>query len=426
MSVASIIEANYLINGNSTSELPPNLKVIGFLAKSAPKFVNPEQWRLDAIERHLKNNKLDNMSCWQERLMYALHCQERYKRGIPVDKAYLTAESNRLKVLEQSVRSNMPAELFNKGKIDQLALKRILPLSILRNWPVHCDRNGNRGLCFNNNSLKQIDHDIARLLLAQKEVYSGRIIKGISVKNNGLHNAHTLPYALATGRDNHTGSCIPFLPKKYREHVFNPKAGETLVLIDYEQQEPGIAASFANDQRLINLYLSGDIYANFAADGMARKQVKRQVLAHLYGQDKAFKTKVEQEVFACFNHYFNKVNDDLDRRASLAYEHKEMICHDWRMSVSNHSRILSVRNWPIQTTGGVILRKACQLLDEAKLPVIAAFHDAVLLKIPTSKLNEKIQLATQLMEDASLFILQNLKLRVSVEAIYQRGKTNDK
>ena len=138
------------------------------------------------------------------------------------------------------------------------------------------------------------------------------------------------------------------------------------------------------------------------------------------------KKRVEDFIHDCFNHYFNKVNDDLDRRASLAYEHKEMFCHDWRMTVSNHSRILSVRNWPIQTTGGVILRKACQLLDEAKLPVIAAFHDAVLLKIPTSQLNKKIKLATQLMENASLLILKNLQLRVSVEAIYQRGKNDVK
>lgn len=76
------------------------------------------------------------------------------------------------------------------------------------------------------------------------------------------------------------------IAKRHRD-IISPDRGMQLSYVDYEQYEAGIMGALSNDERMISLFSSGDLYASAAnqifGDVSMRKQAKRLFLSYAYG-----------------------------------------------------------------------------------------------------------------------------------------------
>jgi len=413
-------EIKYLANGKSLWDLPYSLRAATCLAYDSPRNRPPSNWQQSAIARYL-NLKFETSGA-AERLNYVQHCHRRMQAGIPVDVGFIQVESNRLTQLGRELACSLPPSLILNGKVNTQVLKQLLPANVFREWP----RKNQTELCFSNQTLLNVNHDLTRLILAFRQVVAGRIITKLPVDSDGAHRYWAAPFCSATSRDNPVGLCMLYVPARYRERLINPPRGQVLVQLDYQQQEPLIAASLANDTASIIEYGNGDFYQQFRITTATRAQTKKQVCSYLYGKQLSTQSTDEIELVRLLNDRFAKINSYLDEVTRSAFSEKNIRSYDWQMAVPPTSKILSIRNWKVQATGASILRKACLLLDKNKLPVNAAFHDAVLLQLPLHNLNQSIQNAIDLMQQASVSILKNAELRVSIEAIYQRGINHER
>ena len=73
-------------------------------------------------------------------------------------------------------------------------------------------------------------------------------------------------------------------------------------------------------------------------------------------------------------------------------------------------------NWPIQSHGAEILRKALIDLADENFEVVALLHDAVLLQIPIPEFNQRLTEAKQVMVNASIEVVGG-PIRVDHEVI---------
>ena len=76
----------------------------------------------------------------------------------------------------------------------------------------------------------------------------------------------------------------------------------------------------------------------------------------------------------------------------------------------------SLMNWPIQSHGAEILRKALIDLTDENFEVVALVHDAVLLQIPIPEFNQRLAEAKQVMVNASIEVVGG-PIRVDHEVI---------
>ena len=85
----------------------------------------------------------------------------------------------------------------------------------------------------------------------------------------------------------------------------------------------------------------------------------------------------------------------------------------------------SLMNWPIQSHGAEILRKALIDLTDENFEVCALVHDAVLLQIPIPEFKQRLEEAKQIMINASIDVVGG-PIRVDHEVIksnyVQEGK----
>ncbi|KOF39463.1 hypothetical protein ACX15_20470, partial [Vibrio parahaemolyticus] len=92
--------------------------------------------------------------------------------------------------------------------------------------------------------------------------YQG-IVKALNTDSTGhWYRPVVSAFHTKTGRDHALGSSLNQVPKQYWKSVLSPPKGSVYALLDYQQQEPMIAAYFAQCQVLMHWYQKGDIYKN--------------------------------------------------------------------------------------------------------------------------------------------------------------------
>jgi DNA polymerase I-like protein with 3'-5' exonuclease and polymerase domains len=208
--------------------------------------------------------------------------------------------------------------------------------------------------------------------------------------------------------------------------LIRPGAGKGLTLIDWAQQEFGIAAALSRDQRMLADYQSGDPYL---------------ALAERYGGDR--------DVFkACAIGVLNgmgvsglarRINCSASEARLMLQEHRAAYPAFWRWSDSIeshaflHGRLQSVfgwgvtvkaetnprflRNFQMQANGAEMLRLACCLATEKGVTVCAPNHDAILIEAPLEDLADAVKTTEAAMAEASEIVLDGFPLRTSVTTI---------
>ena len=216
---------------------------------------------------------------------------------------------------------------------------------------------------------------------------------------------------------------------KLVRNLFTAPPGYKLVVADYSQIEPRVIASFSQDPRLVNNYLSGgDIYTTIGDTmGVDRKAGKVLVLAISYGvgpdkiassigctltEAKDLLTRFEKE-FGSITKYKNRVirqaretgkmpfvETIFGRRRYIPY----LNSHD-RMEVSRAER--QAFNTVIQGSAADIMKLALVrahscFLDEPDINVILTVHDELVTITPADRAEETAEAIRQSMEGIKL------------------------
>lgn len=213
------------------------------------------------------------------------------------------------------------------------------------------------------------------------------------------HYYGTSVFRSVTGR-NQPKKFIFSGPKWMRFLITPESPGHVLVYVDYTAQEIGIAAALSCDAPMREIYEASDCHMAFAvragaAPSGATKESHREVrsryktvnLGVLYGQSEygiadrlgithreaAVMLEAHRELFPRFWKFSDKIVQGSYDRGWIRTP-----CH-WRSLVPSSSNERTWMNWPMQATGGDIMRLTVTYLDRQGVRILAPVHDGFLL-----------------------------------------------
>jgi hypothetical protein len=249
-----------------------------------------------------------------------------------------------------------------------------------------------------------------------------------------------------TGRNQPAAADFIFSWPSWCRGLVRPAPGRALAYLDYQQQEYLIAAVLSRDEAMLADYLAGDCYLGLGkslglipADGTKethgpeRNLCKVITLATLYGQAApglARRTGRTRTVAADWlrrhRERYRRFWRWSDAMVDFARCYRQLWTRlGWRVHVARGSRDTTWRNWPVQATGGDVLRVAVCLLTEAGITVNAMVHDSVLIEADGDRIDAVADRAEHLMQLASEKVLGQA-LRTDRQVVRYPGRLLDK
>lgn len=258
----------------------------------------------------------------------------------------------------------------------------------------------------------------------------GRIMEFHSMTKNSTSLSHvSKAFAAGTGRSVIYGPSLTSIKKKYWPFILDPEPEFRYVLVDYSQQEPCIAACFANDRELLAAYHQGDLYLHIGRHpwltGLDRDTLKKLILPYSYGQQAAAYAKLHGIPLETAQHYwqalreiFNRVDAALNSRSQVAFRDGFVRCLDWATHVTPLSNPRAVRNWPVQAAGADIMRRAVIGLYDAGIDLRLTVHDSFLIRISMAEQEQQVAKAITVLKQASASVLGGFELNVKIDGVF--------
>jgi len=274
---------------------------------------------------------------------------------------------------------------------------------------------------------KDTHPDIRKFKLAQ-EFIGSRKLKGFIVGPDGKARCSYRMYGLKTGRTNPSTAKHPFnAPKAMRNLVAAPK-DKIMVNFDYRSQEVAIAAYLSGDPNMMAAVEQSDPYIQIAKMNNAvpkdatkeshkeqRNLYKTTTLAALYGQGATNMSKrmnlmidYGQDLFMkiknLFPTYFAWAKEMFDKAMMDGYAETKF---GWRYYFKP-GELYNPRtfyNFPIQSHGSEMLRRALIDLTHAGIEVNALIHDGIVVTLNRKKFRKEFIKAKKILLDASRTIL---------------------
>jgi DNA polymerase I-like protein with 3'-5' exonuclease and polymerase domains len=85
-------------------------------------------------------------------------------------------------------------------------------------------------------------------------------------------------------------------------------------------------------------------------------------------------------------------------------------CFDWRLKCSSGSNPRTIRNFPMQATGAMILHMACLLAERRGIELVAPIHDAFVARCGVRDVEDVSAALDRVMRDASAVVLRGYEL----------------
>jgi DNA polymerase I len=275
--------------------------------------------------------------------------------------------------------------------------------------------------------LRELRYSLSKLKLNDLTV-------GSDDRNRALLGA----FGTKTARNAPSNSKFIFGPAKWLRFLIAPALGRVVIHRDFEQQEPRIAAIISDDNALLEVCESGDIYLGiaqqlgFLRDGMnetERKAVralfKTVVLGIQYGlgaRSLAVRTGISYSEaveilarlrarFYRFEAYARSVLDHAGLELELSTP------FGWIMRCPSGMNPRTIRNFPIQSTGAEILHMICILAERRGIKLVAPIHDALLAEGDLNQAEELLRELDRVMGDASAIVLRGYRLPTGSQII---------
>lgn len=249
---------------------------------------------------------------------------------------------------------------------------------------------------------------------------------------DGRNRSSIRPFAAKTSRNQpRTREMIMCFPAWARS-LMRAEPGHALLYVDLASAEFGIAAALSKDPAMMADYRAGDPYLSLGkrmralpqdatkeTHGPKREVLKSVCLGALYGmgpQTLALKLHVPlEEAKELLQLHRRAYPGYWDYTAAVVekarFEHQIWTAMDWRLNDAHREKTNSIRNFPMQATCADILRLACCLATEAGLEVVAPFHDALLVHVPLTEVDDSLEFIRGCWSRASSALLDGYELR---------------
>jgi hypothetical protein len=263
-------------------------------------------------------------------------------------------------------------------------------------------------------------------------------IADLAVGSDGRNRVLLSAFSSRTGRNQPSNSKFIFGPAVWLRGLIRPEPGRAIAYIDWSQQEFGIAAALAGDEKMLEAYTSGDPYLRYGQqagvippDGTKqthkaeREQFKQAVLAVQYGMGHealALKLGISsahaRQLLESHRRTYPRFWAWSDSAETYAMMHGHLYTvFGWQVRVGPDANSRSLRNFPAQANGAEMLRLACSYAVERGINVIAPVHDALLVEGPEGEIDEVVARTQGAMADASRMVLFGFELRSDAKVV---------
>jgi DNA polymerase I-like protein with 3'-5' exonuclease and polymerase domains len=370
-------------------------------------------------------------------------------RGVPVDTETARKIMNsRSEIVEFLVgKVNAVAQVYQGLSFNRKAFLRWASTGGI-SWPWRLSKATGR-------PIQSLDDDAMKLMELRHPFISlvRQVRKTIgalgrrSIRIDGRTNRHyfsTWPFRSITGR-NQPRNYIYGCPKWMRYLIVPETPDHRLIYLDAVSEEIGIAAALSGDPAMRRMYETDDAHMTFAIMANAapagatkkthkaiRKLYKAVSLGVLYGQ-------TEYGIA-------DRLGIDTDEARVLLEQHKELFPEYWnwsRSSVESAFRRGEIRtrcgwscivpadskyrtwmNWPIQATGGDMMRLVVTYLDQQNVRILAPVHDGFLLSCKRDQLDD-LQTAVKIACELACDQVLNYRLKWELEVFKGRYRDED-
>lgn len=270
--------------------------------------------------------------------------------------------------------------------------------------------------------------------------------RALAIGSDRRNRTPLRPFSSITGRNQPSAKASVLGSAAWVRHLIEPAPGKGLALIDWTQQEFGIAAALSDDAAMQAAYLSGDPYLAMAkalnaipSDATAqthpneRERFKACALGVQYGIGRArlarqigLDESAAQALIEAHRRAFPRFWTWIETvEASGLLQREQLSVFGWRRAVEPDTRTTSLRNFPMQANGAEMLRLACCSVTEAGIAVCAPNHDAILIEAPLRDLDAAVAETHRLMAEASADVLDGFSLRTTVKVVRWPDRWSD-
>lgn len=296
-----------------------------------------------------------------------------------------------------------------------------------------------------------------------------------STGSDGRVRVYANPYGGQTSRSQYGSTEFMFLKSAWIRTLVKPIPGRVILDIDYGSEEYLIGAVLAQDKNMIDSYHSGDPYLSFAKlSGMVPQNATKKThskergaaksttlgvgygmgsysLANKLTEDTGEKYSVEKaqdlidkffQTYSDFNHYKKEIMREyyipnywdfvLTKRKKLeGMTRPERNIKEntgwlqtpcgWVLFPHNDNQ-RSVTNFPLQSYGASIIRKAVEICQDKGLDVLFSLHDAAAVEVDLENYLEKADIFAESMFEAFVYYFPKRmkedakKIRLDIEA----------
>lgn len=285
------------------------------------------------------------------------------------------------------------------------------------------------------------------------------------IGSDGRQRPNYNPYGTKTGRNAASSTSFLFLGPKWMRIMVLPKDG--ICDLDAHSQEVAIAAAEYDDDNKRDVYRSPDVYMAYSQKAGAYPKDKPILTEDQRESEKWFKEEhwdLVRKIYkgGFLGMQFGMGGDKLRQRVllSLPKNQRDTIDEDWgdrfvdeyhqtfnreyatvtllkELYADRHEgllladgwrlgpdedNILTVGNYPVQGTGAVILRRCCQLCDEAGIKIYATLHDAISIIVDSKREEEQIRTARECFRKAAVDVLGEELMVIGNPEIVHRGE----
>jgi DNA polymerase I len=272
-------------------------------------------------------------------------------------------------------------------------------------------------------------------------------LNALAVGFDGRNRTPLWAYGTKTARCAPSTTKYIFGPAKWLRFLIVPPPGLALVHRDYSQQEVRIAAIQSGDADLLAACESGDVYLGIAQQiGLLRDDMNAEerdavrdlakiiVLSIQYGaggNSLAARTGMTRseafEILARLRARFPRFYDFIYSVGDHAGLHLEIsTCFGWRLRCPSGSNPRTIRNFPMQATGAMILHAACLLADRRGIEIVAPIHDAFVAQCELANVEDAAAALDRCMRDASAIVLRGYELPTDKQIIRPGERYYDK
>ena len=415
--------------------------------------------QVEDIERKMKLKEKDFVDELQNimRRGYSMACCAKVeKNGIPIDLPLVNKINKYLPNVKDRLieKLNVGLDIFENGKFSNKRFSLLVErLGFKYTWP----RVKTGAYSTDEKTVNRFKHipEIKKFKLIRQFLNMTKLTN-YDPCSDGRVRTSLFMFGTITGRTTPSTAKYPFNSAKWFRNVIKPTWGNYLVYIDYKSQEAGIQGYLSGDKKLIEAYHSGDIYIHTAkflgrvppnatkkSHPKEREICKVLFLANSYGAGAKWiseqlkinlpKAKSLQIKFKeLYKTYFNYIDGVIGGACITKYLSTEF---GWQRYVKSFVAKVkdgrkknvarSLLNWPIQSNGAEILRRALVDLTDEHYEVCALVHDALLIQIPIVEFDERLEQAKMIMENAARIVVGGT-IKVDTEIIRGNFKQGEK